>query len=75
MNDKTPELLTEAELKLLRRVRGLHAGNHLAIIQKIGAGVVSLSILTSGKVERLDTSPPAPLPKGPLNTTGERGEG
>ena len=58
-HDKTLEPLTPAELNLLRRLRGLHVGNHLVTIQVTGEGVIALSVLTSAKLERLTpTSPP-----------------
>jgi hypothetical protein len=61
--NKTTELLSEAELKFIRRLRGLHAGSHLIIIIINGEGVASLSILNSGKFERLQAEgrpPPSP---------------
>jgi len=46
-------LLTEGEMKLIRRIRSLHSGAHLAIIQIDGNGVSSLSLLGTGSVEKL----------------------
>lgn len=63
--DKTHELLSPAELKLLRRLRGLHAGSHLIIIITNGEGVASLSVLNSSKFERLQADrhlPPVTQP-------------
>ncbi len=57
-NNKTPELLSEAELRFIRRLRGLHAGSHLIIIVMNGEGLASLCVLNSGKMERLQRPPP-----------------
>lgn len=53
MPDKTPVPLTESEHKFIRRLRSLQAGSHLIIINTSGDGPVSLTLLNSGKVERL----------------------
>jgi len=66
---KTSEPVTPAELRLLRRVRGLHAGNHLVIIQITGAGVSGFSLLTSGKSERLQPGNPPGYDQGVANET------
>lgn len=60
MSDKTLIELSTPEVKLLRRLRGLHAGSHLIIINTTGEGVASLTMLNSGKVERLTEGRPAP---------------
>lgn len=46
-------LVSNEEMKLLRRLRQLQAGAHLVIIQTDGGGVYSLTLLESGKVEKL----------------------
>ena len=46
-------LLTEGEMKLIRRIRSLHSGVHLAIIQTDGNGVAALSLLGTGSIEKL----------------------
>lgn len=56
--------VSPAELKLLRRLRGLHAGNHLVIIQVSGEGLIALSVLTSSKTERLAPSEKKPPDSG-----------
>lgn len=53
MPAKTPVPLTEGELKLIRRLRGLPAGVHLATIQTTSDEVVALVILSSSKPEKL----------------------
>lgn len=46
-------LLTEGEMKLIRRIRSLHSGNHLAIIHIDGDGVAALTLLGTGSIEKL----------------------
>lgn len=45
--------LRKEEVKLLRRLRGLHAGVHLVIITTDGSGLVSVALVDSAKSERL----------------------
>lgn len=45
--------LSQEEMRLIRRLRGLHSGAHLCIIQRDGAGLIGFTLLESGKIERL----------------------
>lgn len=62
-NQKAPEgpagkkdglyLISDEEMKLIRRLRELRAGTHLVIIQVDGKGPFGLTLLNGGKLERL----------------------
>lgn len=44
---------SQPEMRLLRRLRTLHNGVHLCIIQIDASGVYSVSIVGSGKAEKV----------------------
>jgi hypothetical protein len=46
-------MVNQAEMALIKRIRSLPSGTHLAIIQKDGRGVSTLSVQSSGKTEIL----------------------
>ncbi len=46
-------MITPDEMRLLRRLRQLHTGVHLVIISTDGSGLRSLTVIGSGKAERL----------------------
>jgi len=46
-------VISEAEMRLIRRVRQLPAGANLVILSTDGDGVISLTVLDSGRVEKL----------------------
>lgn len=46
-------LISDEEMKLIRRLRALQSGAHLVIIHADGDGIYGVTVLESGKVERL----------------------
>lgn len=46
-------VLSEAEMKLIRRIRSLQSGEHLAIIHIDGKGVNGLTLVGFGSPEKL----------------------
>ena len=59
--------VTQAEADLLKRVRSLTAGSHLAILDISRQGLDSITIMGTGKRERLGTPMP-PVPALPTLT-------
>ena len=53
------ESVSEAEIRLIRRLRTLRSGIHLCIIHADGNGVFGLTLMDSGKLERLRRPEPS----------------
>jgi hypothetical protein len=52
-NPQSLYMISREEMRLLQRLRTLQSGAHLVIIQTDGAGLYALTVLDSGKLERL----------------------